>query len=106
MRDCKIVAIALCAAVAFAFPTEVVKRQLPISPPFDAEAQRISVTGIHKFVPPDFAKGDQRGPCPGLNALANHGYLPHSGVGTITDFTFATNKGKKMPSCRSSFSNL
>ena len=22
----------------------------------------------------------RRGPCPGLNALANHGYLPHNGV--------------------------
>ncbi|KAH8659817.1 Peroxidase, family 2-domain-containing protein [Xylariales sp. PMI_506] len=29
------------------------------------------------FVPPGF--GDSRSPCPGLNALANHGYLPHDG---------------------------
>ncbi|KAI5803968.1 hypothetical protein DFH27DRAFT_388292 [Peziza echinospora] len=40
--------------------------------------QKIDLTGVHKFVPPK--KGDLRGPCPGLNALANHGYLPHSGV--------------------------
>ncbi|KAH8808692.1 Chloroperoxidase [Xylogone sp. PMI_703] len=25
--------------------------------------------------------GDSRSPCPGLNALANHGYLPHNGRG-------------------------
>ncbi|KAL0566333.1 hypothetical protein V5O48_015684 [Marasmius crinis-equi] len=24
-------------------------------------------------------EGDARGPCPGLNALANHGFLPHNG---------------------------
>lgn len=28
-------------------------------------------------------KGDLRGPCPGLNAAANHGYLSRSGVQTL-----------------------
>lgn len=42
------------------------------------------VTGEHSFVPPDFASGDQRGPCPGLNALANHGYIPHNGVVSVS----------------------
>jgi len=27
---------------------------------------------------------DQRGPCPGLNAFANHGYLPHNGEASLT----------------------
>lgn len=27
---------------------------------------------------------------PGLNAMANHGYLPHNGVGSITDFITGT----------------
>ncbi|KAJ7108982.1 Cloroperoxidase [Mycena crocata] len=31
----------------------------------------------HEFRAPK--KGDVRGPCPGLNALANHGYLPRNG---------------------------
>ncbi|KAF8519981.1 Cloroperoxidase [Hysterangium stoloniferum] len=31
----------------------------------------------HAFHPP--TEGDIRGPCPALNALANHGYLPRSG---------------------------
>jgi len=31
----------------------------------------------HRFVPAN--PGDSRAPCPALNALANHGYLPHSG---------------------------
>ncbi|THV02059.1 hypothetical protein K435DRAFT_717657 [Dendrothele bispora CBS 962.96] len=41
----------------------------------------IDVSGEHEFRMPQ--KGDRRGPCPGLNALANHGYLPHSGITTI-----------------------
>lgn len=45
------------------------------------------VTGRHKFVPPDFEAGDQRGPCPGLNALANHNYIPHDGVVNVRDLT-------------------
>ena len=61
---------------------------------FNAKEQFISTSGVHKFVPPNFAAGDQRGPCPGLNALANHGYLPHNGVATIAQYTEATNKGK------------
>lgn len=55
---------------------------------FDAKSQLIDVSGDHAFVAP--GSGDQRGPCPGLNAMANHGYLPHNGVGTITQFIDAT----------------
>ncbi|KAF4542401.1 Chloroperoxidase [Lasiodiplodia theobromae] len=66
------------------------KRVNGISPGFDAEAQRIDVSGEHAFVPP--GPGDKRGPCPGLNALANHNYLPHDGVATITQFVEATNQ--------------
>ncbi|KXS98325.1 hypothetical protein AC578_6853 [Pseudocercospora eumusae] len=38
----------------------------------------VDVSGAHKFVPP--GAGDQRGPCPGLNAAANHNYIAHNGV--------------------------
>ncbi|KAI9152269.1 Dothistromin biosynthesis peroxidase dotB [Paramyrothecium foliicola] len=51
------------------------KRQ---SSTFDPIAQKISVSGANAWAPP--GPGDTRGPCPGLNALANHGYLPRSGV--------------------------
>lgn len=57
---------------------------------FNAEKQYISTTGKNKFIPPDFAAGDQRGPCPGLNALANHGYLPRNGVAGMNDIIDAT----------------
>ncbi|GME35481.1 hypothetical protein GTA08_BOTSDO05233 [Neofusicoccum parvum] len=48
---------------------------------FDEAEQFVSVSGEYEFVAP--SKTDLRGPCPGLNAAANHGYLPHSGVATI-----------------------
>jgi len=72
------------------------KRVVGIAPGFDADAQRIDVSGEHAFVPPDFAAGDLRGPCPGLNALANHNYLPHNGWASLTQFVEATNKGMYM----------
>ncbi|KAF4120602.1 LOW QUALITY PROTEIN: Peroxidase, family 2 [Geosmithia morbida] len=40
----------------------------------------VTVNGSHSFQPPDFENGDQRGPCPGLNALANHGYISRDGI--------------------------
>ncbi|APA09849.1 hypothetical protein SS1G_05925 [Sclerotinia sclerotiorum 1980 UF-70] len=58
---------------------------------FDAASQYVSTTGKNAFVAPDFDAGDVRGPCPGLNAAANHGYIPHNGVGTIGDFIEGTN---------------
>ncbi|KAH9045351.1 Cloroperoxidase [Lactarius pseudohatsudake] len=36
-------------------------------------------TPKHSFIPP--SAGDSRSPCPALNALANHGILPHDGRG-------------------------
>ncbi|KAK4503777.1 hypothetical protein PRZ48_004692 [Zasmidium cellare] len=43
-----------------------------------SSSEPVSITGDHEFQPP--GEGDQRGPCPGLNALANHGYIPRDGV--------------------------
>lgn len=66
-----------------------VKRQAAgVTPPFNAASQYVSNTGANAFVAP--GPGDQRGPCPGLNAMANHGYMPHNGIGTIQQFTDGT----------------
>ncbi|PIG89593.1 oxidase [Aspergillus arachidicola] len=46
----------------------------------------------HTHYPPDFEKGDQRGPCPGLNALANHAYISRSGVVSFTNVVSAINE--------------
>ncbi|PHH86325.1 hypothetical protein CDD83_10411 [Cordyceps sp. RAO-2017] len=61
---------------------------------FNPDLQRISTSGQHRFIPP--GPQDLRGPCPGLNALANHGYLPRNGVGTITQFIEATSSDRLM----------
>ncbi|KAL0259655.1 hypothetical protein SLS55_005392 [Diplodia seriata] len=63
---------------------------------FDAKAQAVSVTGSHAFVPPNFDAGDQRGPCPGLNAAANHGYISHTGVDTWNNILAGVNEAYGM----------
>lgn len=51
----------------------------------------IEVTGDHAFIAPNFEAGDQRGPCPGLNALANHGYIRRDGIASLVDVLTAMN---------------
>lgn len=51
--------------------------------------QLVEVTGEYEWVAP--GPDDLRGPCPGLNALANHGYFPHNGVVPIATGASATN---------------
>ncbi|KAE8376828.1 Cloroperoxidase [Aspergillus bertholletiae] len=58
----------------------------------DSMASPIDLTGDHEFQPPDFENGDQRGPCPGLNALANHAYIPRSGVVSVGYTSFLNSK--------------
>lgn len=54
-----------------------VKRVLGVNPGFNAAAQHVSTEGPHAFIAP--GPGDARGPCPGLNAMANHsGYFTKS----------------------------
>ncbi|EME80568.1 uncharacterized protein MYCFIDRAFT_50025 [Pseudocercospora fijiensis CIRAD86] len=59
-------------------------------PIFNEKAQFIDVGpgSGHEYVAP--GPNDLRGPCPGLNAFANHGFLPHNGYATITQFIDAT----------------
>ncbi|KAH0280839.1 Cloroperoxidase, partial [Aureobasidium melanogenum] len=52
----------------------------------------IDVTGQHAFQPPNFENGDQRGPCPGLNALANHGYISRDGIAGFVEVIAAVNQ--------------
>jgi hypothetical protein len=63
------------------------------NPGFNATAQYVSTSGQYAFVAPDLST-DQRGPCPRLNAMANHGYIPHNGVATIQQFITGTYQGK------------
>ncbi|TDZ30087.1 Dothistromin biosynthesis peroxidase dotB [Colletotrichum trifolii] len=58
---------------------------------YDPLTTPIDVSGTHEFSPPDFDSGDQRGPCPGLDALANHGYISRDGVTSLVEVTAAIN---------------
>ena len=53
--------------------------------PFNAAQQYVDVTAgsAHEFRAP--GPKDLRGECPGLNAAANHGFLPRNGLPTTTD---------------------
>ncbi|KAK5163810.1 uncharacterized protein LTR77_010484 [Saxophila tyrrhenica] len=50
----------------------------------------INVHGVHAFHPP--TETDQRGPCPGLNALANHGYISRDGIVSLLEVVPAINR--------------
>ncbi|KAM3420807.1 hypothetical protein BST61_g4052 [Cercospora zeina] len=92
-------ALLLNGAVAFPHIAEMVannRRQVPeelipfpewpgtpnhaIFDGFDADQQLVSVSGEHEFRLP--GPNDIRGPCSGLNAAANHGYIPRDGIAT------------------------
>ncbi|KAG6334337.1 hypothetical protein ID866_4749 [Astraeus odoratus] len=50
---------------------------------------------LHAYCP--LQKGDVRSPCPALNALANHGYLPRDGKNlTVPDLVRALKEGYKL----------
>jgi len=59
-------------------------------PTFDAKSQYIDVGpgSGHEWQAP--GPNDLRGVCPGLNAFANHGFLPRNGYATIQQFIDAT----------------
>ncbi|PHH75562.1 hypothetical protein CDD80_2263 [Ophiocordyceps camponoti-rufipedis] len=56
---------------------------------FEPGLQLVSTTGEHAFKAPGLY--DLRGPCPGLNTLANHGYIPRDGIATIDQVSEACN---------------
>lgn len=51
----------------------------------------IDITGKHSFQAP--RDSDQRGPCPGLNALANHGYIARNGITSFAEVVTSINQG-------------
>lgn len=75
-------------------PHLTTNKELKRQTTFDPTSQQVSTTGEYAWVAP--GAGDQRGPCPGLNALANHGYLPHNGVADIPTIVSAVNTGESI----------
>ncbi|KAG9314954.1 heme-thiolate peroxidase [Chiua virens] len=66
----------------------------PLPPPVNDTSPKLVYDATHPYIP-DFP-GDIRGPCPGLNTLASHGYLPHNGVATPGQIITAVQEGFNM----------
>ncbi|KIJ34055.1 hypothetical protein M422DRAFT_263846 [Sphaerobolus stellatus SS14] len=72
------------------------KRAIPSPPPGpmnDTSAKAVN-TPVNSWLP--LADGDIRGPCPGLNTLASHGYLPRNGIATPAQIVDAVQEGFNM----------
>lgn len=67
----------LCITVANALPSLFARAG------FDPVAQHIDVANAHAFLAP--SASDLRGPCPAMNALANHGYIARNGYTTFQE---------------------
>ncbi|KAF8126904.1 heme-thiolate peroxidase [Boletus edulis] len=73
----------------------------PLPPPINDTSSKLVNDPEHPYMP--LQPGDIRGPCPGLNTLASHGYLPRNGVATPAQIITATQEGFNMGSNLSSF---
>ena len=69
------------ASVTLAFAGLGSKRQTATG--FNAAQQHIDVSGAHAFIAP--GPNDLRGPCPALNAMANHGYIARNGYTSLQE---------------------
>ncbi|KAF8876876.1 heme-thiolate peroxidase [Gymnopilus junonius] len=65
----------------------------PPSPPgpLSDDSSKLVNNAAHPYQP--LKPGDQRGPCPALNTLASHGYLPRNGVATPAQIVTAVQEG-------------
>jgi hypothetical protein len=86
------------------------RQELQDGPESTAEYRKIDVSGSHAwqapgpndkylavasrcmFSIPPADRLDRRGPCPALNSLANHGYLPHNGIVGLMSAATVTNE--------------
>lgn len=63
----------------------------PAPGPLAFTGTQLSNDDAHPFVP--LQPGDIRGPCPALNTLASHGYIPHNGVAHVNQIVLAVQEG-------------
>ncbi|KAF8060637.1 Chloroperoxidase [Lyophyllum atratum] len=83
---------------ALAFPHLEARQQIGVviaAPPRPTNTGTIPMPdAAHPFIAP--GPNDLRGPCPGLNTLANHGFLPRNGVASFAEIVNATTFGFNM----------
>jgi hypothetical protein len=82
------------AELAAIIPTLKARDVEPPPPPLAFNGTQLSNNPEHPFEP--LQPGDIRGPCPGLNTLASHGYIPRNGVATPTQIINAVQEGFNM----------
>ncbi|KAJ6526495.1 hypothetical protein DFH09DRAFT_1371651 [Mycena vulgaris] len=70
------------------------RRSLFFPSTFDEADQRFPISPPHQFI--QAGPNDHRGPCPGLNSLANHGFISRSGVDTFLNIIKASNQVYRM----------
>ncbi|KAG6374393.1 Chloroperoxidase [Boletus reticuloceps] len=79
-------------AVARTFTSTPGAQSLP--PAISDTSAKAVYDSEHPYIPDQ--PGDIRGPCPGLNTLASHGYLPRNGVATPAQIITAVQEGFNM----------
>ncbi|EKM78506.1 hypothetical protein AGABI1DRAFT_114754 [Agaricus bisporus var. burnettii JB137-S8] len=68
----------------------------PPPPPLADDGTKLVNDAAHRWRPA--GRGDKRGPCPGLNTLSSHNWMPRNGVVTPYQMVDATQEGFNMES--------
>ncbi|KAF7972385.1 hypothetical protein HWV62_18102 [Athelia sp. TMB] len=66
----------------------------PAPGPLADDSVKLVADAAHPYIPA--GPNDIRGPCPGLNTLASHGYLPRNGIATPQQIVTAVQEGFNM----------
>ncbi|KAF9526201.1 heme-thiolate peroxidase [Crepidotus variabilis] len=80
--------------LAAIIPTLHRREPQPLPLPQNDTSTKLVNDAAHPWMP--LRQGDIRGPCPGLNTLASHGYLPRNGVASPNQIINAVQEGFNM----------
>ncbi|KAF8153436.1 aromatic peroxygenase precursor [Crassisporium funariophilum] len=75
-------------------PTLMFQTPVPPPGPLNDTSAKLVNDKAHPWMP--LRRGDMRGPCPGLNTLASHGWLPRNGIATPAQIVNAVQEGFNM----------
>ncbi|KAJ3568217.1 heme-thiolate peroxidase [Leucocoprinus birnbaumii] len=75
-------------------PTLDAREPAKLPPPMKSNGTKLVNDAQHPFKP--LRPGDIRGPCPGMNTLASHGYIPRTGVASPSQIIEAVGEGFNM----------